>query len=170
MCFLLAGEQVQQEKQQSKQFYLTTFIWANTQKSLDKLLLSEKFSSWGPVRQDFINVMLKELLLCWKKVGNLHPNIEDEFVLNIAIFHWQWENELGDVITVFHLKVLPGHIFSLIIIVISSNEPKSASSFGREITFVNSSIINYNNCIFQWILFAMVYFAVPPWNFQQSLF
>lgn len=146
---LLAGEQVQQEKQQCKQFHLTTFTWANTQKSLDKLWLSETFSSWGPECQDFITLMLKELLLCWKKVGSLHPNIEDEFVLNTTVLHWQRENEQGDVITIFHLKVLLGCIFSFIIIVISFNDLQSASSFGREVPFVNSSIINYNNCIFQ---------------------
>lgn len=36
---LLAEEQVQQEKQQCKQFHLTIFTWASTQKSLDKLLV-----------------------------------------------------------------------------------------------------------------------------------
>lgn len=93
--------------------------------------------------------MLKELLLCPKKVGNPHPNNENEFVLSTTFLHWQGENELGDVITVFHLKVLLDGIFSLIFIVISFNDLKRASGFGREVTFVNSSIINYNNCIFQ---------------------
>lgn len=93
--------------------------------------------------------MLKELLLCPKKVGNLHPNNENEFVLSTTFLHWQGENELGDVITVFHLKVLLDSIFSLIFIVISFNGLKRASGFGREVPFVNSSIINYNNCMFQ---------------------
>lgn len=147
--WLLAEEQVQQEKQQRKQFHLTTFIWANTQKSLDKLWLSERFSNWGPECQDFITLLLKELLLCPKKFGNPHPNNENEFVLSTTFLHWQGENELDDVIAVFHLKVLLDGIFSLIFIVISFNDLKRAWGFGREVPFVNSSNITYNNCIFQ---------------------
>jgi len=93
--------------------------------------------------------VLKQFVAMPKKAGILHPNIEDEFVLSTTVLHWQRENELGDVTCIFHLKVLLGCIFSLIIIVISFKDLQSASSFGREVPFVNSSIINYNNCIFR---------------------